>query len=33
MLARFPLLLVVSPNVPAKNFKEFVAWVKAQPER
>jgi tripartite-type tricarboxylate transporter receptor subunit TctC len=31
MLARFPLLLVVSPNVPAKNFKEFVAWIKAQP--
>ncbi|MEJ8837259.1 tripartite tricarboxylate transporter substrate binding protein [Ramlibacter sp. AN1133] len=30
MLARFPLLLVVAPNVPAKNFKEFVAWVKAQ---
>jgi tripartite-type tricarboxylate transporter receptor subunit TctC len=29
MLARFPLLLVVSPNVPAKNFKEFVAWAKA----
>jgi tripartite-type tricarboxylate transporter receptor subunit TctC len=32
MLARFPLLLVVSPKVPAKNFKEFVAWVKAQPD-
>jgi tripartite-type tricarboxylate transporter receptor subunit TctC len=31
MLARFPLVLVVSPNVPAKNFNEFVAWVKAQP--
>jgi tripartite-type tricarboxylate transporter receptor subunit TctC len=30
MLARFPLLLVVSPNVPAKNFKEFLAWAKAQ---
>lgn len=29
MLARFPLLLVVSPNVPAKNFKEFLAWAKA----
>jgi tripartite-type tricarboxylate transporter receptor subunit TctC len=29
MLARFPLLLIVAPNVPAKNFKEFVAWVKA----
>ena len=31
MLARFPLLLVVSPNVPAKNFKEFLAWAKTQP--
>lgn len=29
MLARFPLLLVVAPNVPAKNFKEFVAWAQA----
>jgi tripartite-type tricarboxylate transporter receptor subunit TctC len=28
MLARFPMLLVVAPNVPAKNFKEFVAWAK-----
>ena len=25
MLARFPLLLVVAPNVPAKNLKEFLA--------
>jgi tripartite-type tricarboxylate transporter receptor subunit TctC len=31
MLARFPLLLVVAPNVPAKNFAEFMAWAKAQP--
>jgi tripartite-type tricarboxylate transporter receptor subunit TctC len=31
LLARFPLLLVVGPNVPAKDFKEFQAWVKAQP--
>ncbi|MBI5275755.1 MAG: tripartite tricarboxylate transporter substrate binding protein [Burkholderiales bacterium] len=31
MLARFPLLVVVSPNVPAKNFSEFLAWAKAQP--
>ena len=28
MLARFPLLLVIAPNVPAKDFKEFVAWAK-----
>ncbi|MET3444562.1 tripartite-type tricarboxylate transporter receptor subunit TctC [Variovorax paradoxus] len=31
MLARFPLVLVVGPQVPAKNFKEFIAWAKAQP--
>ena len=31
MLARFPLLLVVAPNVPAKTYAEFVAWAKAQP--
>ena len=31
MLARFPLLLVVHPSNPAKNFKEFVAWVKSNP--
>ena len=29
MLARFPLLLVVAPNVPVKNFKEFLAWAQA----
>ena len=29
MLVRFPMLLVVAPNVPAKNFKEFLAWAKA----
>jgi tripartite-type tricarboxylate transporter receptor subunit TctC len=29
LLVRFPLILVVSPNVPAKNFKEFQAWAKA----
>jgi len=32
LLARFPLILVVSPQVPAKDFKEFVAWVKSQPD-
>ncbi|MBT2324916.1 tripartite tricarboxylate transporter substrate binding protein [Variovorax paradoxus] len=31
MLARFPLVLVVGAQVPVKNFKEFVAWAKAQP--
>ncbi|HSI57412.1 MAG TPA: tripartite tricarboxylate transporter substrate binding protein [Ideonella sp.] len=29
MLARFPMLLVVAPTVPAKNFKEFLAWAQA----
>lgn len=29
MLARFPMLLVVAPNVPVSNFKEFLAWAKA----
>ena len=31
LLARFPLILVVGPGVPAKNFNEFIAWAKAQP--
>jgi tripartite-type tricarboxylate transporter receptor subunit TctC len=31
LLARFPLILVAGPNVPAKDFKEFQAWIKAQP--
>src|SRR5687767_958037 len=30
LLARFPLLLVVANNVPAKNYAEFVAWAKTQ---
>ena len=28
MLARFPMLLVIAPNVPAKNLPEFIAWAK-----
>ncbi|SEA86438.1 tripartite tricarboxylate transporter substrate binding protein [Variovorax sp. YR216] len=28
MLARFPMLLVISPTVPAKNLTEFLAWAK-----
>ena len=31
LLARFPLVLVVGPQVPVKTYKEFVAWAKAQP--
>ena len=30
MIARFPLVLVVAPNVPANNLKEFLAWAKSQ---
>ncbi|GHC90893.1 ABC transporter substrate-binding protein [Pseudorhodoferax aquiterrae] len=30
LLARFPLVLVVGPQVPASNWKEFAAWAKAQ---
>lgn len=32
LLARFPLILVVAPNVPVKNLKEFIGWAKAHPE-
>jgi tripartite-type tricarboxylate transporter receptor subunit TctC len=28
LIARFPLILVVAPTVPAKTFKEFLAWAK-----
>ena len=31
MLARFPLVLVVGPKVPARTWAEFVTWAKAQP--
>jgi tripartite-type tricarboxylate transporter receptor subunit TctC len=31
LMARFPLILAVSPNVPAKNLKEFLAWAKSNP--
>lgn len=30
LLARFPLVLVVGPQVPAKNWTEFLAWAKGQ---
>lgn len=29
MIARFPLVLIVGNNVPAKNLKEFLAWAKS----
>jgi len=30
LMVRFPLLLVVSPQVPAKNLKEFISWSQSQ---
>lgn len=32
LMARFPMILVVNPRVPAKNLKEFLAWAKQQPD-
>ncbi len=32
LLARFPLILIVSNKIPVKNFKEFLAWAKANPD-
>lgn len=31
LMARFPMILVVNPDVPAKNLAEFMAWAKKQP--
>ena len=31
LMARFPLILVVNAEVPAKDLKQFLAWAKAQP--
>ena len=31
LMARFPMILVVNPSVPAKNLAEFLAWAKKQP--
>ena len=33
MVAEFPLLMVVTPDHPAKNVKEFIAWAKANPDK
>lgn len=30
LLARFPMLLVVNPSVPAQNYAEFIAWAQSQ---
>ena len=32
LMVRFPLLLVVNPKLPVKNWADFTAWAKAQPE-
>jgi tripartite-type tricarboxylate transporter receptor subunit TctC len=32
LMARFPMILVVNPVVPAKNLAEFLAWAKTQPQ-
>nr|WP_315466399.1 tripartite tricarboxylate transporter substrate binding protein [uncultured Rhodoferax sp.] len=32
LLVRFPMFLVVSNDVPAKNLKEFMAWAKSRPD-
>jgi len=32
LMARFPMILVVNPMVPAKNLAEFLAWAKTQPQ-
>jgi len=31
LIARFPMILVVNPQVPVKNLQEFLAWARAQP--
>ena len=31
LMARFPMILVVNPDVPAKNLAEFMVWAKKQP--
>lgn len=33
MVAEFPLLMVVTPDHPAKTVKDFVAWAKANPDK
>jgi tripartite-type tricarboxylate transporter receptor subunit TctC len=30
LIARFPMILVVNPQLPVKNLQEFMAWAKAQ---
>jgi tripartite-type tricarboxylate transporter receptor subunit TctC len=33
MIASYPLIMITSPNHPAKTVQEFIAWSKANPEK
>ncbi len=33
MIANFPLILVINADNPSKNLKEFIAWMKAHPDK
>ncbi|HEX3936438.1 MAG TPA: tripartite tricarboxylate transporter substrate binding protein [Xanthobacteraceae bacterium] len=33
MIANFPLIMVISADNPSKNVKDFVAWMKAHPDK
>jgi tripartite-type tricarboxylate transporter receptor subunit TctC len=33
MIASYPLIMITSPNHPATNIKDFIAWTKANPEK
>ena len=33
MIANFPLIMVINADNPSKNLKEFVAWMKAHPDK
>jgi len=33
LVAKFPLVMVINPNVPAKNMKEFIALLKKNPDQ
>jgi tripartite-type tricarboxylate transporter receptor subunit TctC len=33
MIANFPLIMVIGADNPAKNVKEFIAWMKAHPDK
>ena len=33
MIANFPLIMVIGADNPSQNLKEFVAWMKAHPDK